>query len=533
MTHVLDGIEPSTRATRREWWGLAVLALPCILYSMDFTVLHLAVPAMTAALRPSSTQLLWIIDSYGFLLAGALIAMGVLGDRIGRRRLLLIGSTIFGLVSVLAAVAPTAELLIAARALLGLAAATMAPSTLSLIRNMFLDPKQRRVAIGIWVASFSAGAALGPVIGGALLSVFWWGSVFLVAVPVMVVLLIVGPKLLPEYRDDHPGRIDLTSAALSSTAIVALVFGIKEFATAGPTGAAVLAALTGVVLAALFVRRQQTLSVPFIDLKLFRSAPFATMFVVYLLVFVVNFSAFFYISQDLQILLGLSPMQAGLWTLPWAVSFIAGSFAGPALAKRIRPTFVVASGLAVAGAGFVVVTLAAAHSSLGLFVLGSVVFPLGLAPGIALITDLIVGSAPPKRAGMASGLSEAGAELGGALGIALIGSAATFAYRRDLAPIADRLPNDAATAARDTIGSALTTAQHLAAPVGNELVTAATAAFAYASVLAFTLCALASLIGSLLAGFVGRTKPAAGTTESTDVPCVDGSDDPPSARVEP
>src|SRR6188474_2903990 len=191
----------SNRAGRREWLGLAVIALPCVLYSMDLTVLELAVPRLSADLKPTAAQLLWILDIYGFLVAGSLITMGTLGDRIGRRRLLMIGAAAFGVASVIAAFSTSAEMLIATRALLGLAGATLAPSTLSLIRNMFLDQQQRTVAIGIWISSYSVGAAIGPLVGGILLEHFWWGSVFLIGVPVMVLLLVVGPMLLPEFRD--------------------------------------------------------------------------------------------------------------------------------------------------------------------------------------------------------------------------------------------------------------------------------------------------------------------------------------------
>src|SRR5213592_3462189 len=211
---------PASRATRREWMGLAVIALPCLLYSMDLTVLNLAVPSLSADLKPSSTQLLWIIDIYGFLVAGSLITMGTLGDRIGRRRLLMIGAVALGIASVLAAFSRTPGMLIAARAVLGLAGATLAPSTMSLIRNMFLDPQQRSVAIGVWIASYSAGGVIGPPLGGVLLEYFWWGSVFLVSVPMMVLLLVLGPILLPEFRDPEAGRPDPLSAVLSVAAVL-------------------------------------------------------------------------------------------------------------------------------------------------------------------------------------------------------------------------------------------------------------------------------------------------------------------------
>src|SRR5512145_1867116 len=222
------------RAGRKEWLGLAVLALACVVYAMDLTVLHLAVPTLSEDLKPTSSQLLWIVDIYGFMVAGALITMGTLGDRIGRRRLLMIGAAAFGVASVIAAFSTSAGMLIATRALLGLAGATLAPSTLSLIRNMFHDPDQRRVAIGVWVTSYSVGGAIGPLLGGILLQYFWWGSVFLIGVPVMVLLLAVGPVLLPEFRDPRAGRLDLASAALSLGAVLAAIWGLKRIAEHGP-----------------------------------------------------------------------------------------------------------------------------------------------------------------------------------------------------------------------------------------------------------------------------------------------------------
>lgn len=395
------------------------------------------------------------------------------------------------------------------RALLGIAAATLAPSTLSLIRNMFLNPKQRSLAIGIWVASFSTGAAIGPLVGGVLLTYFWWGSVFLVAVPFMVLLLLTGPRLLPEYRDDSAGKIDLTSATLSLVSILSVIFGVKQWAVEGFTPLAAISLVLGLAVAAIFIRRQRTLAAPFVDLKLFRSAAFSVMFVVYLLVFLVNLAAFFYISQYLQLVLGLSPLHAGLWTLPWAGSFIVGSMIGPAVARHIRPTYVVAGGLVVSAAGFAALTQVSGQGDLWLVVLGSAIFPLGLAPCITLITDLIIGSAPPQRAGMASGLSETGSELGAALGIAVIGSAATFAYREELASFTEKLPPDSAEAALDTFGGALAVADDLLAPLRGELTDAATHAFTTASVLAFLLCTIGAVVASILIlGVAKQTKQA-------------------------
>jgi MFS transporter, DHA2 family, multidrug resistance protein len=282
------------KATRREWIGLAVIALPCLLYSMDLTVLNLAVPHLSAALKPSSAQLLWIVDIYGFMIAGSLIPTGTLGDRIGRRRLLLMGAAAFGVASVLAAFSTTANMLIAARAVLGIAGATLAPSTLSLIRNMFLDPEQRTVAIGVWVTSYSVGGAIGPVLGGVLLEHFWWGSAFLLGVPVMALLLVVGPVLLPEYRDPDAGRPDVTSAALSLLAVLSVIYGLKQIAQDGVGGLPVLSILVGLVVGLGFVRRQARLSDPLIDLRLFRVPAFSASLVTYLLGTFIAFGAFLF-----------------------------------------------------------------------------------------------------------------------------------------------------------------------------------------------------------------------------------------------
>src|SRR5215211_7552639 len=255
-------VDEAPKASRREWVGLAVLALPCLLYSMDLEVLYLAVPKLSADLGPTSSQLLWITDIYGFLVAGFLITMGTLGDRIGRRRLLLIGAGAFGAASIVAAFSSSPEMLIASRALLGIAGATLAPSTLSLIRNMFEDEGQRTVAIGIWITSFSAGAAVGPLAGGVLLESFHWGSVFLLAVPVMALLLVLGPRLLPEYKDPEPGRLDLPSVALSLAAVLAVIYGAKTSATSGVGFTSSAAVVAGLVLGAVFVERQRRLAAP-------------------------------------------------------------------------------------------------------------------------------------------------------------------------------------------------------------------------------------------------------------------------------
>jgi MFS transporter, DHA2 family, multidrug resistance protein len=320
--------EPTPKAGRREWIGLAVLTLACLLYVMDLTVLHLAVPAISADLQPTSAQLLWIIDSYGFFVAGSLITMGTLGDRIGRRKLLLIGAAAFGVGSLLAAFSPTAELLIVSRALLGVAGATLAPSTLSLIFHMFPDPKQRSVAIGFWIGAFSAGAAIGPVLGGMLLELFWWGSVFLLALPVMAALLILGPRVLPEFRDPAAGRLDLPSAGLSVAAVLAVIYGLKEIAQDGLAWPAALCVLAGLAIGVGFVRRQRRLADPMIDVGLFKLGRFNAALATNFLAIFVAVGYFLFVAQYLQLVLGLSPLQAGLWSLPSAL----GSSSAPSSA---------------------------------------------------------------------------------------------------------------------------------------------------------------------------------------------------------
>jgi MFS transporter, DHA2 family, multidrug resistance protein len=419
-------------AGRREWIGLAVIALPCLLYAMDLTVLYLAIPQLSADLEPSSTQLLWIVDIYGFLIAGLLITMGTLGDRIGRRRLLLIGAAAFGVASVLAAFSTSAEMLIASRALLGVAAATLAPSTLSLIRNMFHDSRQRTFAIGVWITSFSAGAALGPVLGGVLLEFFWWGSVFLLAVPVMALLLVVGPRLLPEYRDPNPGRLDLSSVGLSLAAVLAVIYGLKRIAIDGVSAPAALSIVAGVTIGLVFLRRQTRLADPLIDLRLFRVGAFRTSLGINTLGFFIAFGIELFVAQYLQLVLGLSPLEAGAWTVPGAAGFVVGAMIAPVLVRRVSPRAVTTGGLVLASVGFAVLAQVDGSTGLAVLVAGTMVLSLGLGPVFTLAADLVVSAAPPERAGAASAILETSSEFGSAAGIAILGSVGLAVYRGEL-----------------------------------------------------------------------------------------------------
>jgi MFS transporter, DHA2 family, multidrug resistance protein len=506
--------DEAPKASRREWIGLAVIALPCLLYSMDLTVLELAVPKLSADLEPTSSQLLWIMDIYGFLLAGFLITMGTLGDRIGRRQLLLIGAAAFGVASVLAAFSRSAEMLIAARALLGIAAATLAPSTLSLIRNMFLDPDQRAFAIGVWATSFAAGAAIGPLAGGVLLEYFWWGSVFLVAVPVMALLLVLGPLLLPEFRDPEAGGLDLRSAALSLISVLAVIYGLKQFAAYGLEWLPVACILVGLAVGTVFVRRQRILSDPLIDLRLFQTPVFSASLAAFLLSIFVIAGIFFFIAQYLQLVLGLSPLVAGLWTLPSAGGLIAGSMLAPLVARRFCPAYVMAAGLALSAVGFGVVAQIVAESGLAFLVAGSVIFSLGAAPVGTLATDIIVGSAPPEKAGAASGISETSAEFGGALGIAVLGSIGTAVYRSEVAnSLPENVPPDAAEAARDTLGGAVAVSDELPDQVSAGLLDAVREAFTQALQLTAITSAALALAMAILAVALLRDVPTGSEPE--------------------
>jgi DHA2 family multidrug resistance protein-like MFS transporter len=508
------------KATRREWLGLAVLALAALMYVMDLTVLHLAVPKMSAELQPSSAELLWIIDIYGFFVAGALITMGSLGDRIGRRRLLLIGAAAFGITSLLCAFSSTPEMLIISRAALGIAGATLAPSTLSLIFHMFQDPRERTVAIGVWIGAFSAGSAVGPVLGGIMLEFFWWGSVFLIAIPVMVALLILGPRILPEYRDPEAGRLDPASAIMAVGAVLAVIFGLKQIAQEGPGLLAIGAVVVGLVVGVLWVRRQRQLADPMIDLALFRLPAFNAALVVNFLAIFVAVGYFLFIAQYLQLVAELTPFQAGLLSLPSAIAFIVGSQAAPRIVQRIKPAYLISGGLAFGSLGLFLLTQVGTTNGLLPLVVASVVISLGLAPVFGLTTELIVGSAPPERAGAASGVSETGAELGGALGIALLGSVGVAMYRGGLeSTLLTDLPSDAATAARDTLGGAVGVASALPAGTADTLLAVARAAFVDGMHVA---AAIAGVIGLGLAAFAYVTLRDRGTERSATEPvCVE------------
>lgn len=491
------------RAGRREWTGLAVLALPTLLLSLDLSVLHLAAPHLGEDLRPSSAQLLWILDIYGFMIAGFLVTMGTVGDRIGRRKLLMIGAAVFGVASVAAAYSTSAEMLIATRALLGLAGATLMPSTLALISNMFKDAGQRALAIGVWMTAFMAGAAVGPLVGGALLEAFWWGSVFLLGVPVMLVLLAVAPFLLPEYRDPTAGRVDLPSVALSLAAILPVIYGLKELAKGGLAVTPVVAMAAGAVFAVVFGRRQRGLPTPLVDLRLFARPAFSGALAIMTLALLASGGMMMFFVQYLQMVEGLTAFQAGLWLLPATALTIIGSLSAPAIARSVPPGRIVAAGLLLAALGFALVTQAGGESGFVLLVVGMAVVFLGVSPATVLGTDIIVGSAPPEKAGSASAMSETSGELGMALGVAVLGSVATAVYRGQMsADLPAGVADPVAEAAGDSLPGALAVAGDLPPQLADALLGSARSAFTsgvqtvavIGAVLAVLLAVLAALL---------------------------------------
>ncbi|WP_103343306.1 MFS transporter [Amycolatopsis sp. CA-126428] len=463
------------QATRREWLGLAVLALPTLLLAIDLSVTYLAIPQLTAELDAGPAQLLWIADIYGFLLAGFLITMGTLGDRIGRRKLLLTGAALFSVASVLAAFSQSPEMLIIARALLGVAGASLSPSTLALITNMFKDPKQRAVAFAVWVSCFMGGTALGPLVGGVLLHFFWWGSVFLVGVPVMIVLLITGPIFLPEFRDPDAGKMDLVSVLLSLFAILPVIYGIKDLAANGVTVVPFVTIVAGLAVGVLFVRRQATIENPLLDLRMFANRSFSLPALSLMLNSVAMSGVALLVVQHFELVEDVGPLTAGLLMAPPSLAVIASSMLAPKLARRYRPAYVIAGGMAVTAVGCLMLVWADSSGSILLVESGYLLGVLGIGPMVALATDLIVGQAEPEKAGAAGAIKETADNLGFALGAALLGSVTTAVYRHTL-----EIPADASSAgnqASKTLAEAVASADKLPPDAARSLLSAARSAY--------------------------------------------------------
>jgi MFS transporter, DHA2 family, multidrug resistance protein len=485
-----------------RWIALAVLVLAVLLVAVDATVLGLATPFLSEDLEPTGTQLLWIGDVYSFVIAGLLVSMGSLGDRIGRKKLLLSGAVVFGAVSVLNAYATSPEMMIVARALLGVAGATLMPSTLALIRNLFHDPRERSFAIGIWGAMASAGAAVGPVVGGVLLEHFWWGSVFLINLPVMAILVAVGIKMIPESKNPAPGPWDLPSVGLSLIGMIGVVYAVKELAAHGGSPQVTVAAVGGLLALAWFVRRQLRLPAPLLDMRLFHHRGFSGAVLADLLTILGLSGLVFFLSQFLQLVQGRGPLEAGLAELPAAVGAVtAGLMAGVA-ARRFSVRSVVSGGLAAVGLALAAVALI--HKETGYPLLGSLLLVVGVGAGFSftVTSDVILSSVPKEQAGSAAAVSETAYELGAALGIALLGSIVTGVYQGFGTP--SGVPAATADAAHESLGGAVEVAHSLPPQQAGAMVSAAQEAFVDGLRLASGVGAVVLLATAVAAWFLLR-----------------------------
>ena len=485
------------RATARDWIGMAVLVLPALLASMDLSVLFIAVPWISAELSPTAAQQLWIMDIYGFVMAGLLITMGSIGDRIGRRRMLLIGAVSFGAASLLAAYSTSAEMLIAARALLGIGAATLAPSTLSLIRGMFLNEDQRRVAIGIWTAAFTGGFAVGPIVGGLLIEHFHWGSVFLINVPIMLLLLIAAPLLIRESRDPEPGSFDLLGAALSLAAVLPVIYGFKKIVEDGIEFLSLGSIAAGIVFTGLFLLRQLNAPTPMVDVRLFARAAFSASIIANATVVFATAGMGLLAVTFVQTVLGYGPFDAALWLLPAVGGSVLGVAAASIGARIFRPALLIAAGLAVSAAGFFWVSTVSPESTIGMLISGYALLTVGVGMTATLATSLVLTTAPPEKAGAASAISETSAEFGGALGIATLGTLAAAVYSDHMDQhLPEGFSAAETAAASDTIGGALSVAEQAPAEITGVLLAHAFEAYAQG----FN---LAALVGGVLVLLIG------------------------------
>ncbi|GLW46040.1 MFS transporter [Streptomyces sp. NBRC 14336] len=492
----------TTEAVKRpgRWLALSVLVLAVLLVAVDATVLGLATPYISEDLNPSGTQLLWIGDVYSFVIAGLLVSMGSLGDRVGRKKILLVGATAFGAISVLNAYATSPEMMILARALLGVAGATLMPATLALIRNLFHDPRERSLAVGIWGATASAGTAVGPIVGGFLLEHFWWGSVFLINLPVMAVLVVVGIKLLPESRNPNPGPWDLRSVVLSLVGMVGVVYAVKEIAAHAVTWEALAVGLLGALALYAFVRRQLTLPSPLLDMRLFRNRGFSGAVLADLLTILGLSGLVFFLSQYLQLVQGRGPLEAGLAELPAAIGAVAAGLVAGRAARRYSVRAVVSGGLAAVGLSLAALTVLG--QSTGYAVLGTALLVVGIGAGFSftVTADVILSSVPKEHAGAASAVSETAYELGAALGIAVLGSIVTGVYSNFTGPAGT--PDSA----HESLGGAVESAASMPPAAAHTMLNAARESFVDGLALAAGAGAAVLLLAAVAAWFMLRNE---------------------------
>ncbi len=503
------------RAGRREWIGLAALTVPAMFVLLDNGIIFLALPHLTETLGASSTESLWIADIYGFVLMGFLITMGRVGDRIGHRRLLLIGAAAFSVLSVGAAFANSVAMLIIVRALLGVAGGTIGPCVFAIIKELFQDPKQMATAMSIFATAAMVGVSLGPTVGGLLLNWFWSGSVFLIAVPVMLWLLVVGTIVLPETRARSTDPVDVFSVLLWLVTILPVIYGLTSLARVGPRPLPVLAIAVGLVLGVLFVVRQRRLASPLLDIRLFGIRAIGATLLMYLLVGVVQSGNGLVLNQHLQLVEGYSAFATALWmVIPIAVA-IGGVHLSTLLAKRIRPSFVLAGGLVVAAAGSAVLTRIDAAGGLVTLLSGLCVVMLGTSPIGVLSGQLVLQACPPEHAGSAGALNGTAGELSSALGIATFGSLVTAFYSGSVDVPAGVASQDSA-AANDSIANAVAVAQRLPATAATDLLRVARHTFNAAVTDIAGICVVLFLGLAVLVVATLRTVPPIGSERTSE-----------------
>jgi EmrB/QacA subfamily drug resistance transporter len=462
---------------QRRWWTLGVLSLSLVIIGLDNTILNVAIPTLQTELAASASQLQWMVDSYVLVFAGMLLTMGALGDRFGRAKFLAAGLVLFGLASGYAAFTETANELIIARALMGVGGAMIMPATLSIITDVF-PREERGRAIGIWAAVAGLGIGLGPIVGGLLLENYFWGSVFLVNVPIAIAALIAGYFLVPSSRDPEATPLDLKGAFTSLVAITALVFAIIEGPAEGWTstlvgGAFAIAAVFGTA----FIWIERTTEHPMLNLDYFRNARFSGGATAISVAFFSLFGVIFLLTQYLQFVLGYSALEAGVRTAPVALGMVIGSAMAPRLAEKFGTTKVVAFGLFVLSA--TLVSFASFGVTTGYAIIGVSIVAMSFGMGniMAPSTDAVMGAVPVAKAGVASATNDVTRQVAGAIGIAVIGSVFNSAYQTNMESAVAQLPPEAAEAASNSIGAALRIASQLPSQAGESLVLASRQSF--------------------------------------------------------
>ncbi|WP_155055504.1 MFS transporter [Streptomyces blattellae] len=485
-------------AGANRWVVLVVLCVSLLLVAVDATVLHVAVPAVTEDLKPGAIELLWIVDVYPLVCASLLILFGTLGDRVGRRRVLLLGYGLFGVASAMAALADTAQLLIAARALLGVGGAMIMPATLSILRQVFPDRRERALAIGIWSAVAAVGAAVGPLLGGFLLEHFWWGSVFLVNIPLMLVSLPVGRLLLPESKGDGKGPWDVAGALMATVGLFGVVLGVKRLGGGEMGGMTVLPLAVGAGLLVLFVRRQRRLRHPLVDLRMFARPAFSTSVGCIVLAMLALVGLELIAAQYLQLVLGLSPLETGLRLLPLTFAAMAAGLAGARMLRRFGPRRMVCAGFALTAVAVLTLMAVAGEDNPGILLFGFVLLGFGLETTLFGAYESMLSEAPQEQAGGAAAIGETSYQLGAGIGIALLGSVMNAAYAPGLSSVPG-VPGRASAAAEHSLGEAYEVADRLGGPAGVALRRAAQDSFVHGLHVTLLVSAGLLVLGALMA----------------------------------